>query len=98
MVLHVVLIKPKADVDEAAIGELANALAALPTKIAGIVDYAWGANVNPEGLDQGYTLGFVMTFESIDARDSYFPHPDHTAVHPLFDTVAESVLVFDIER
>ena len=98
MVLHVVLIKPKADVDEAAIGELANVLSALPTKIPGIVDYAWGANVNPEGLDQGYSHGFVMTFESMDARDAYFPHPDHTAVHPLIDTIAESVLVFDIER
>ena len=98
MVLHVVLIKPKAGVDEAAMGELANVLAALPTKIPGIVDYAWGPNVNPEGLDQGYTHGFVMTFESIDARDAYFPHPDHTAVHPMIDTVAESVLVFDIER
>ena len=39
-----------------------------------------------------------MTFESIDARDAYFPHPDHTAVHPFIDAVTEDVLVFDIER
>ncbi len=98
MVLHIVLFKPKDDADEGAIGELANVLAALPTKIPGIVDYAWGANVNPEGLDHGYTHGFVMTFESIDARDAYFPHPDHTAVHPFIDAVTDDVLVFDIER
>ncbi len=98
MVIHVVLIKPKPDVDETSLDELANVLAALPSKIPGIVDYAWGPNVNPEGLDRGFRHGFVMTFESMAARDAYFPHPAHTAVHPLVAAVAEQVLVFDIER
>ncbi len=98
MLIHVVLFKPKPDTDEASLGELANALSALPSKIPGIVDYAWGPNVNPEGLDHGYQHGFVMTFENIAARDAYFPHPAHTAVHPLIDAVTADVLVFDIER
>ena len=32
---------------------------------------------SPEGLDQGYTHGFVMTFADATARDSYLKHPDH---------------------
>jgi len=98
MVIHVVLFALKPDVDAAALGDLGNALAALPSKIPGIVDYAWGENVNPEGLDRGYRHGFVMTFESIAARDAYLTHPAHTAVHPLIDAVTDTVLVFDLER
>jgi len=98
MLIHVVLFKPKPDADEAALGDLANALAALPSKIPGIVDYAWGPNVNPEGLDHGYAHGFMMSFESVAARDAYLPHPSHVAVHPIIDAVAAEVLVFDIER
>ncbi len=98
MVIHVVLFKTNAAADAAAMGELANALAALPSKFPGIVDYAWGPNVNPEGLDHGYRHGFVMTFESVAARDAYLSHPAHVAVHPIIDAVTDDVLVFDIER
>ena len=96
MILHVVLIKPRAESDERAFGGLDQALAALPGKIAGIIDYHFGVNGSPEGLGRGYDRGFVMTFESAGARDAYLPHPEHLAVHPLVDAVAQEVLVFDL--
>jgi hypothetical protein len=96
VILHVVLIRPRAASDDRAFSALDRALAALPSKIAGIVDYRFGVNASPEGMDRGYDHGFVMTFESEAARDAYLPHPEHREIHPLVDAVAAEVLVFDL--
>ena len=97
MILHVVLIKPKPDVDPDALRALRLVLDGLPEKVPGIKSYHFGPNVSPEGLGRGYEYGFVMTFETAAARDAYLPHPEHLKVHPLMDEVANEVLVFDIE-
>jgi hypothetical protein len=97
MVLHVVLFKLKDGVDADAIEAVRAAVLGLPEKIPGIRGVTWGGNTSPEGMGQGYDVGFVMTFEDGAARDAYLPHPDHEAVHPLIDAVVEDVLVFDIE-
>ena len=96
--IHIVLLRPHPDVEEAAIARLREALAELPAKIPGITAYTWGANVSPEGKGDGYRLGFVMEFTDAAARDAYLPHPDHTAVGPLVGAVAADVLVFDLQR
>ena len=93
--IHVVLFRPRPEADDNAIARLREALAELPAKIPGITRYTWGANVSPEGKEDGYTLGFVMEFVDAAARDAYLPHPDHLAVGPLVGAVAEDVLVFD---
>ena len=97
MIAHVVLLKLAARAEAAAVDRLRSALAALREGIPGITDFAWSGNTSPEGLGQGYDLGFVMTFASAADRDAYLTHPAHEAVHPLVDAVAEEVLVFDIE-
>ncbi len=97
MIQHIVLIRPRDGAQPAAMARLADALAALPEKIPGITGYTWGANASPEGLNRGYTHGFLMTFETAAARDAYLPHPDHVAIGPLMQPVAEEVLVFDLE-
>ena len=97
MLLHVVLIKPKPDVEDEAVDRLSQVLAGLSRQIPGIVGYHWGVNVSPEGIGRGYEYGFVMTFEDAAARDAYLPHPEHAAIRPFMDAVAAEVLVFDIE-
>lgn len=94
---HIVLLKPKADADEQRIAALWAGIAGLQGLIPGIVSIRLGPNSSPEGLEQGFTLGFVVTFESAQARDGYLPHPDHIAVVPLVHAVAETVLVFDLD-
>jgi hypothetical protein len=37
------------------------AFVALKDQIPGIVDFEWGTNESPEGLDQGFTHCFVVT-------------------------------------
>src|SRR5690625_6025053 len=55
------------------------AFAALPSQISEIKDYEWGINNSPEGLNQGLTHCFLVTFESEEDRDAYLPHPAHEA-------------------
>ena len=35
---------------------------------------------SPEGLNDGFTHGFVMTFDTAASRDAYLPHPEHERV------------------
>ena len=48
-----------------------------------------------EGLNDGYTHGFIMTFESPEARDAYLPHPVHEVVKEIVVPNLERVVVFD---
>jgi len=50
-----------------------------------------------EGLNQGYTHGFLMTFESIAARNAYLPHPEHERVKAELLLYIDSVIAFDFE-
>jgi hypothetical protein len=96
MVDHVVLLALRegvTDRDLAAIGEL---LAGLPSRIDGIEYVRHGPSSSPEGLEQGYTYGFVVGFVDAAARDRYLPHPEHAPVSALAQRIAERVLVFDI--
>jgi len=65
--------------------------------IPGIEDYVSGANNSPEGLTQGYTHGFVMTFGNAEARDAYVSHPDHERAKAVILPHIESVIIFDFE-
>jgi hypothetical protein len=95
-VYHVVLVNFKPGRDGQA-QPLFNDLAALQTKLPGMLTYRYGANSSPEGLNQGFTHGFVMSFADAAARDHYLDHPDHEAVKAKYLPLVENVLVFDFE-
>lgn len=98
-VKHVVLLKFKPDTPRAAVREVFAALDALRRKIPGLLDFSGGPYSSPEGLNKGFTHGFVMTFADEAARDGYLPHPDHEVVKqqilPLLDGGVASVVAFD---
>ena len=94
---HMVLLKFKPEVTPEKITELFSQLAQLQQLIPGITSFAGGPYSSPEGLNQGYTHGFLMTFESADARDTYLPHPEHETVKTSLLQCIDSVLVFDFE-
>ncbi len=80
MVKHVVLIRIRRDVSPGTIERLFAEIAGLRSKIPGIRDFSWGAYSSPEGLNRGFTHGFVMTFADEASRDAYLPHPEHERV------------------
>ncbi|HAX89107.1 MAG TPA: hypothetical protein DCY91_23285 [Cyanobacteria bacterium UBA11370] len=73
---HMVLVQMKPEVTAEKITELFEALAQLKQLIPGITYFSGGPYSSPEGLNQGYTHGFLMTFESVEARNTYLWHPD----------------------
>jgi len=96
-VKHVALIKFKASASPALVNELWNEIKRLPSLVPGITDFTGGLNNSPEGLNQGITHGFVMTFKDAAARDAYLPHPEHEQVKAKVLPHFESVVVFDFE-
>ncbi|WP_373523352.1 Dabb family protein [Aquiflexum sp.] len=92
---HVVLFKFKDEASEEDIKKVEEAFMALPSKINEIQSIEWGINNSPEGLDQGFTHCFFLTFASEEDRAVYLPHPDHKAFGALLGPHLDKVLVVD---
>lgn len=74
---HVVLFKFKDSAMEKDVNMVCEAFAHLPKEISEIKAFEWGENNSPEGLNQGLTHAFVLTFHSEADRDAYLIHPAH---------------------
>jgi hypothetical protein len=92
---HVVLLKFKEDTPAEEVSKIEKAFAALPSKIPTIVDFEWGTNNSPEGLAQGFTHCFLVTFENEKGRAVYLPHPAHKAFVTVLMPHLDKVLVVD---
>ena len=66
-------------------------------KIPGLLDMEHGPYQSDEGLNEDFTHGFIMTFDSFESRDAYLPHPVHEAVKDVVVPCLERVVVFDFE-
>lgn len=99
MIHHIVLFKFYDNTTPEKIKELADALEILSKKIFGITHYVWGPSISNENLEKGYTHGFIMTFETIQSRDTYVPHPLHKELIKKFvDPICDKGIAFDIEE
>jgi hypothetical protein len=92
---HVVLFGFAESADARAISEVARHFALLQTLVPDIDAFEWGENCSPEGLHNGHTHAFVLTFGSTEARDAYLIHPDHIAFADWVKPFVASVTVFD---
>ena len=100
MIQHCVFMRLKAAVTPAEKQSLFEAVAALKQVIPGILDVKYGPNVSPEGLHGGFVDGFIVTFDSLEARDGYLVHPQHVAVGERIVSSSDGglagLLVFDL--
>ena len=92
---HVVMFGFKAAAGEAQVDELIARFRALESLVPDIDAFEWGANNSPEGLNQGHTHAFTLTFPSEAARDAYLPHPHHKAFVEWAGPFIEKALVVD---
>ena len=76
---HVVLFQFKESSSADDIKKVVEAFRELPQKIQEIADFEWGTNNSPEGLSDGLTHGFIVSFKSEKDRDVYLDHPAHKA-------------------
>ena len=95
-IYHVVLVKfkPQKDFRWAALCAALNDLRCL---LPGFLTCTGGPYSSPEGLNQGYSHGLVMTFVDAAARNEYLTHPDHEKVKQAFLPDLEGVVAFDFE-
>ena len=92
---HVVLFGFKATSSSQEIDGIVAAFKALPSKISEIKGFEWGVNSSLEGLNQGLTHAFTVTFHSDEDRDTYIPHPAHQEFVGLLGPHLDKVTVID---
>ena len=78
-VKHIALFQFRPEGTPTDIEEVWRVISDLPKTIPGLVDLSWGPDASVEGRADGFTRSFILTFESIAARDAYLPHPTHQA-------------------
>lgn len=92
---HVVLLQFKADASDAEVEKVVDAFRELPQKIDVIADFEYGTDNSPEGLANGFTHCFLVTFRSEKDRETYLPHPAHKAFVEVLKPHLEKVQVID---
>jgi hypothetical protein len=95
-VQHIALLRFKNGTPTNIVDRIFDDLRRLTVVIPGITAFTCGPNNSPEGLADGLTHGFVMTFADSAARDAYLPHPEHEKFKASAIPHIEKVVVFDI--
>jgi hypothetical protein len=92
---HVVLFAFKDSATVAQIDAVVSDFGTLKDRIPGITAYEWGTNVSPEGLNQGFTHCFTLSFAREEDRNIYLLHAAHQAFVDTLGAVLEKSLVVD---
>jgi hypothetical protein len=92
---HVVMFDFKDGTTAESLKAIETKFSSLPGDIPEIAAYEWGTNNSPEGLDDGYSHCFLVTFENEAGRTVYIPHPSHKEFGTVVRPNVEKVLVFD---
>ena len=102
MIRHCVFIRFKPETSEAQINELFAEIDALKHHMDGVLAVHVGDNVSPEeGMDKGYSSGFIVDFDNALSRDIYLEDAEHQAIGAQLVEAAvngvEGILVYDLE-
>lgn len=92
---HVVLFKFKEGSTADQIKTVETAFLKLPGQIKQIKAFEWGTNNSPEGLNEGLTHCFFVSFSSEKDRDEYLVDPAHKAFVEVLKPHLEKPVVVD---
>jgi len=92
---HVVLFSFKPDAADEAVDAVVTGFATLPHEIPGVAAFEWGTNVSPEGLNDGFTHCFTLSFATAEDRDAYLVHPAHQRFVATLGASLQRSLVLD---
>ncbi len=96
-VKHYGVFQFKDGVDQAQIDTCFREMVGMVGKIPGLLEMIHGPYKSSEGMNDGFTHGFIMTFDSPESRDAYLPHPEHERVKEIVVPCLERVVVFDFD-
>lgn len=92
---HVVFFKFKDSATAEQVQGIEKAFIELAKKIDTVKGFEWGTNVNPEGLNDGFTHCFFVTFADKAGLDVYLPHAEHQAFVAKLKPILDKVCVLD---
>jgi len=95
MLRHVVIFKFKETCSAAEVQKVVDGFRGLKAKIPQIASFEFGTNNSPEGLNDGFTHCFLVTFKDEKDRDVYLPHPAHKAFVDVLKPHLEKAMVID---
>jgi hypothetical protein len=96
-VKHLALLKFKEGTTQEQVQNAFDEVLEITESIPGIEDYVSGPNSSPEGLNQGYTHAYVMTFTDAEARNAYLTHPERERLKATLAPLLDASLVFDFD-
>ncbi len=96
MVRHFGVFEFNSDVSPDQIDECFRIMKAMVGKIPGLLSMEHGPYSGNEGLNDSFTHGFLMNFDSEESRDNYLPHPVHEHAKSVVVPRLKRVIVFDI--
>lgn len=100
MIQHIVLLRLRPEISDAAIADLFAELHGIRGKLSGILAITAGKSESPEQMERGYLHGFVVEFTDWAALQAYQDHPEHKAFGAKLVQAAqggiEGILVFDL--
>ena len=92
---HVVMFGFNENATPAEIKSVVEQFAGLQENISEIYRFEWGTDVSPEGLQQGLTHCFFLSFKSEKDRDAYIVHPKHQEFGAFVGKYVSKVTVVD---
>lgn len=92
---HVVIFKFKESSSPEEIQKVVDAFRALPSKVPQVAEFEFGENNSPEGLNDGFTHCFLITFKTEEDRAQYLPHPAHQEFVGVLKPHLDKALVVD---
>lgn len=96
-VQHMVVVKFRPEVTSTEIDQVLNSLNEFWRVTRGIRYFAAGPYSSPEGLNQGFTHGFLVTFEDSAARNAYLVDPEHQRLVNQIVPKLDQIVAFDFE-
>ena len=95
MLRHIVMFQFKKTSSQDDVQKVVDAFRSLKGSIPQIAAFEYGTDNSPEGLANGFTHCFLVTFKSEAARDVYLPHPKHKEFVEVLKPHLDKVQVLD---
>lgn len=91
---HVVLFSFEDSASADQVDAIVSDFESLKEAIPSVAAFEWGTNVSPEGLNEGFSHCFTLSFASSEDRDTYLAHPEHQRfVSTLGECLARAVVI-----
>ena len=95
MLRHIVMFKFKEASSKDDIQKVVDRFRSLKMSIPQVASFEYGTDNSPEGLANGFTHCFLVTFKSEADREIYLPHPKHKEFIELLKPHLDKVQVVD---